>query len=76
MEFDILKSMCARIEIARYSKDQVLFNLGDLGKKYYILLQGQVKVLIGHIVVALLQQGQGFGELGIMTDDSKRQATI
>jgi CRP-like cAMP-binding protein len=76
MEFDILKSMCARLEIARQPKDHIVFYQGDLGKKYFILLQGQVKVLIGQMPVAMLEQGQGFGEMGIMTDDSKRQATI
>ena len=57
MEPEILISMSARLEIERHPKDYVVFRQDDLGKKYYILLDGQCSVLVGKIPVAWLRQG-------------------
>lgn len=52
MEPEILISMSARLEIERHPKDYVVFRQDDLGKKYYILLDGQCSALVGKIPVA------------------------
>jgi len=64
--------MTARLEIERHCKDHILFSQGDLGKKYYIILSGECSVLVYSWPVAKLKEGMGFGELGIIKDDSKR----
>ena len=56
-----------------YPSKTVIFNQGDIADKMYIILKGRVAVEIknqnmeGHSwVVALLKDGEHFGELGLI----------
>lgn len=58
-----------------------MFNYGDTGKKFFIIIQGKVEVLIpigqNHslIQVAILDDGKSFGDLALLKD-APRNATI
>ena len=63
-------------EYIRLPARTVVFNQGDIGEKMYIIVKGRVAVEKRSIeygyfplVVALLRDGEHFGELGLIDQD-------
>jgi hypothetical protein len=58
----------------------VIVRQGDLADRFYILAHGEVEVVHeeagGERRVAVLQPGQFFGEIGLLTPDARRTATV
>lgn len=48
---------------------------GEIGREFFVLLSGEVSVVVGGTEVARLEQGQWFGELAII-DPAPRDATV
>ncbi len=78
---DIAK-LTQEVSISKFSKDDIVFNQGDIADKCYIISRGKVDVIIqgssgSEDVIAQLGVGQIFGEIGILDqDNSRRTATI
>jgi PPM family protein phosphatase len=71
----------ARLRVGRIVNElfvtpgQVIVRQGDLGDTLYVVVQGQVSVVIEDREVAVLSQGEHFGELALV-DTDPRSATI
>ncbi|MCA9670615.1 MAG: mechanosensitive ion channel family protein [Myxococcales bacterium] len=63
------------IERARYTAGEKIIVQGDEGDSFYILAEGEVDVLVGGRRVAALSSGNYFGEMSLMTGET-RSATI
>ncbi|KAL8438714.1 hypothetical protein Efla_001262 [Eimeria flavescens] len=75
-------AQCVRYE--RFDAKQTVFNYGDYGDKYYLILTGRVGIEVPvpqqggtrHMLqVAVLEPGAGFGEMALL-EDKPRAATI
>eukprot|EP00753_Platysulcus_tardus_P016902 PLAT6116.1.p1 GENE.PLAT6116.1~~PLAT6116.1.p1 ORF type:complete len:714 (-),score=221.41 PLAT6116.1:1396-3339(-) len=59
--------------------DEVLFRQGDQGRYFYVILRGEVDVIVSHLgvefTVCTLGNGQSFGELAL-SSERPRAATI
>lgn len=68
---------CAKLE--RYYDGDVIFNEGDRGVCFYIIVDGTAKVIKkrnnNEIVLSILKKGDFFGELALI-DGNKRSASV
>lgn len=58
-----------------FPPDAVIFFEEEPGDYFYIIVSGEVRVMIKGVEIAVLKQGQGFGEIALL-DDTPRTATI
>uniref|UniRef100_A0A7S4DPH8 cGMP-dependent protein kinase n=2 Tax=Lotharella globosa TaxID=91324 RepID=A0A7S4DPH8_9EUKA len=61
--------------IETFKKDEVIFNEGDPGDKFYIVSYGEVKVTVDNKEMARVETGKFFGEIALVVDDTPRTAT-
>ncbi|MFT7625914.1 MAG: serine/threonine protein phosphatase PrpC/CRP-like cAMP-binding protein, partial [Myxococcota bacterium] len=54
-------------------KDETVFAKGDTGLDAYVILSGQIQVQTSNVVVAVLDPGRHFGEMGLV-DEKPRMA--
>lgn len=64
----------------RYARDEVIFYQGDSGNTFYVILSGQVKVIVSspdgqEAILVMLDAGESFGEFSLL-DEQPRSATI
>ena len=52
-----------------------LFREGEKGEKMYVLLEGEMEILLGDFVLETVQQGALIGEMALI-DDSPRTASV
>ncbi|KAL4500672.1 hypothetical protein ABPG72_003096 [Tetrahymena utriculariae] len=76
--------MCKYLEVEEYEEGHILFQQGDIGEKFFIILEGQVAVLINvqtkkngieQKEIGKLSAGDSFGDLALLFN-SIRNATI
>jgi hypothetical protein len=76
----MLKQLCSSMAYDEFLDRQVVFEQGDNGGAWYVILKGSVKVNIKNagndpVTVAVIHAGEGFGELALI-HHQPRSATI
>ena len=75
-----LARVSSKLEPVTYTAASTIFRQGDPSDRFYIIVRGQVEVVIEHasgreIVGAVLRRGQFFGEIGLL-QGKPRGATV
>lgn len=75
-----LIELSGRLDPVRYPPGALIFRQGDPADKFFIIVKGEVEVVLEHasgavVVSGKMGQGQYFGEVGLLTN-SPRSATI
>jgi len=75
-----LVALSSRLEPVRYPPGATIFRQGDPADKFYIIIKGEVEVVLEHasgqtVTSGTMGQGQYFGEVGLLTNQP-RTATI
>jgi CRP-like cAMP-binding protein len=61
-----------------YSRDEKIFNEGDIGLGMYIIIEGEVRIVCGpeNQILADLSGGDFFGELSLLDDAPRSAAAV
>jgi len=70
-----LQAIIDKIQMQYFDADHVIFNEGDFGDVMYVIKRGQVQVIRNNTILAVLKDGQFFGEMALVSDEP-RNATI
>ena len=66
-----LAGIAALTEVVHVQKDEVIFEQGDEGDAFYIVVQGAVKITRGVTNLATLGSREGFGEMAILDNEAR-----
>jgi CRP-like cAMP-binding protein len=74
----VLALVAALAQTEKFGKGQKIFSEGEQGEKFYIILEGQVRISkniagIGEEALAVLEEGDYFGEMALI-DEAPRSA--
>jgi AAA family ATP:ADP antiporter len=72
---DVLADVAALAEEVRFKAGDTIFQKGDAGESLYVIVQGEVKVHDGDLVLKHLMDKSVFGELAVL-DPEPRSASI
>lgn len=75
-----LVELSSRLDPVRYPSGAVIFRQGTPADKFYIIIKGEVEVVLEHasgseVISGKMSQGQYFGEVGLLSN-TPRSATI
>lgn len=76
---DELKHILNIASATSYKKDTVIFNEGDKGDAFYVVLKGNIRIStnvpgVGEEALAILKKGDYFGEMSLI-DNAPRSAS-
>ncbi|MCF7832713.1 MAG: Crp/Fnr family transcriptional regulator [Candidatus Marinimicrobia bacterium] len=71
----VLKTISQHVSIKKYKRNQMIICEGGMNEHFYIIKKGEVKVYRTNkygqnVVLALLHEGEFFGELSILDEDT------
>jgi hypothetical protein len=69
-----LAGIAALAEVVHLEKDDVVFEQGQAGDAFYMVVRGGIRIMRGSTELALLGPREGFGEMAIL-DQETRSAT-
>ena len=69
---DIRKQVMEKLEIVRGPPSTALFNQGDVGDAFYVLLKGKASIRVNDQEVATCGPGEAFGERSLTSDQLVR----
>jgi len=76
---DFVDHLRDRVELLRFAPGQVICRQGDMADSFYLVRIGFIKVSEDHpggeLVLSYLSRGNYFGEIGLLSDQSRRTAT-
>ena len=79
LELSKLKLLAFTSELCTFDGGEVLFEAGDAADSAYVIMEGEVEIVVetgtGPVVEGVLGPNELFGELGVLTN-SPRSATI
>jgi CRP-like cAMP-binding protein len=72
---DDLNKIIEKVQMQYFPPDHVIFTEGEPGDKMYVIKRGQVQVIRGNSILAVLKDNAFFGEMALVSDEP-RNATI
>jgi CRP/FNR family transcriptional regulator, cyclic AMP receptor protein len=57
-------------------RGRILCDEGDVGREFFVILDGRLRVTVGGAPVALLGPGDSFGEIALLSTRGRRLATV
>lgn len=63
-----LAGLASRFVTRRYEKDEIVFRQGDEGDQFHIVVRGRIEIRRGEQRIAVLQDGDFFGEIALLAD--------
>lgn len=80
LDKDQLQSIFRIADVEQFKQDTVIFNEGDPGEELYLVMKGEVRITRKYPLgedetLAVLEEGQAFGEMAVIGDDVVRSAT-
>lgn len=70
-----LQQIVEKIKLEYFPADHVVFSEGDPGDIMYVIKRGEVQVIRDNAILAVLKDGQFFGEMALVSDEP-RNASI
>ncbi len=69
-----LAGIASLAKVVHLAEDEVVFEQGDVGDAFYMVVHGAIRIMRGSTELALLGSREGFGEMAIL-DQETRSAT-
>ncbi len=76
LNLDEKKKLSESFVVETFEADDVIVRQGDKGTTFYILKEGNTKVVIGDQVMGQLQAGSYFGEMALLNDEVRAASVI
>lgn len=66
-----LQRIIEKIQMQYFPEQHVIFSEGDGGDMMYVIKRGEVQIIRDNTILAVLKDGQFFGEMALVSDDTR-----
>lgn len=67
-------AICKRMGVKQIAQHTLLFQEGDLGKEFFLIVEGEIEIIKNANVIATLTQGEIFGEMAVLCQGKRTAA--